>query len=244
LGKAQGFKKENREFSVGDKVTFYSNDKESGIRNGQSGVIQSIENGKMTVKIGNGVEKTIDLDKFKNLDHGYSTTHYRAQGESVKNVMIHHDIRDGAKGNRSNYVSITRAKESAVVYTNNLSHASRQVEELQDKRQALDSAMSLMSLRKENGITLALDREAASGGHVTTQAKDVLISPDAPKETMYKGNVSASDIFSGKESKTEKAEAKEIKKVDKSDKAGKSETKAEKSEEKAAEHESKWDFER
>lgn len=245
LGKAQGFTRETREFSVGDKVTFYANDKESGIRNGQSGVIKSIENGKMTVKIGNNVEKTIDLSKFKNLDYGYATTHYRAQGESVKSVMIHHDIRDGAKGNRSNYVSITRAKENATVYTNNISHAARQVEELQDKRQALDSAMGL---RKENGITLALDREAASGGHVTTQAKDVLISPDAPKETMYKGDVSASDIFSGKESKTEeKAEAKEIKsdkKADKSDKAGKSETKADKSEEKAAEHESKWDFER
>lgn len=138
LSKATGFTKETREFSAGDKVSFYANDKSAGIRNGQAGTIKSIsDDGKMTVQVGK-TEKTVDLQSYKTLDHGYATTHYRAQGESVKNVMIHHDVRDGAKGNRSNYVSITRAKSEATVYTNNLTQAAKQVESTQDKRQALD----------------------------------------------------------------------------------------------------------
>lgn len=244
LGKAQGFTKETREFSAGDRITFYANDKESGIRNGQSGVIKSIENGKMTVIIGNNVEKTIVLERFKNLDYGYSTTHYRAQGESVKNVMIHHDIRDGAKGNRSNYVSITRAKQSAIVYTNNISHASRQVGELQDKRQALDS---IMGLRKENGITLALDqKKGESLMQGTVDAASVLMQKEQPNSS-FLGDESSSNVFKEdaqaekRAAKTEKSETKAAKDNTKAEKA---EARAEKGAEKATEKESQWDFER
>jgi ATP-dependent exoDNAse (exonuclease V) alpha subunit len=87
------------------------------------GIIESIgRDGRLTLKMDGG--RTVDLDPPKNphLDLDYAMTSHSSQGQTADRVLIHVDTELGAKAllnSRMGYVSISRGRYDAQIYTNN-----------------------------------------------------------------------------------------------------------------------------
>jgi ATP-dependent exoDNAse (exonuclease V) alpha subunit len=70
--------------------------------------------------------RTVELDRHKHLhlDHGYAMTSHSSQGQTADRVLIHVDTELGAKdllNSRLAYVSVSRGRYDAQIYTNNAS---------------------------------------------------------------------------------------------------------------------------
>jgi ATP-dependent exoDNAse (exonuclease V) alpha subunit len=87
------------------------------------GTIESIEeDGRLRLKMDGG--RTVELDprKHPHLDHGYAMTSHSSQGQTADRVLIHVDTELGAKdllNSRMAYVSVSRGRYDAQIYTNN-----------------------------------------------------------------------------------------------------------------------------
>lgn len=107
---------EERSFAVKDRVTFLRNDNRLGVKNGTIAVITGIMDDKITVAAG---EKKIvvDTNQYKNIDHAYCQTPYKAQGKTVQRAIINMDSKD-TKLNSKNafYVVVSRAKTNVKLF--------------------------------------------------------------------------------------------------------------------------------
>jgi ATP-dependent exoDNAse (exonuclease V) alpha subunit len=119
------FREEMRSFSVGDRIQLTAPAYELKVANGELGTIESIhEDGRLRLKMDGG--RTIELDprKHPHLDHGYVMTSHSGQGQTADRVLIHVDTELGAKdllNCRIAYVSVSRGRYDAQIYTNNAS---------------------------------------------------------------------------------------------------------------------------
>ena len=104
-----------KEFSIGDKVLFYRNDRETGLKNGMRGEITGFDpkETRMTVNIKGFGEKEIDYSKYQNFDYGYAMTFHKSQGLTVDKVIVNLD-----KNLNSNlyYVGVSRGKYEAEIH--------------------------------------------------------------------------------------------------------------------------------
>ncbi len=114
-----------REFAAGDKIAFFENAKQAGVKNGESGTIEKIAGHAMTVNV-DGKTKEIDLQAYRQIDHGYVMTSFKAQGQTVDRTMIHHNTEAGMHGQREAYVNGTRARLNTTTYTQDREKAGQQ----------------------------------------------------------------------------------------------------------------------
>lgn len=135
----QVYTQKAREFSDGDKILFLKNDKGLGVKNGQTGFIDSIDgSGNLRVKLENGKELSFNpATQYKYITHGYALTDYKSQGKTEKHVIYHADTTKGVNFNQA-YVGVTRGKESVTIYTDDKKQLYRQVEREQNKTSTLD----------------------------------------------------------------------------------------------------------
>jgi conjugative relaxase-like TrwC/TraI family protein len=123
-------KEEERSFGVGDKVVITETNKDIGVRNSDSGLIVNMDqkNKVATIDFGEAGKKDIDLKNFKGLDHGYSTTNYKAQGISVDRVVATIDSKNKTmNSSNSYYVALSRQKAKSVLVTDNKESIKKQV---------------------------------------------------------------------------------------------------------------------
>jgi len=119
------FHEDMRSFSVGDRIQFTAPANNLRVANRELGTIESIEeNGRLVLKMDGG--RTIELDsrKHPHLDYGYAMTSHSSQGQTADRVLIHVDTELGAKdllNSRMAYVSVSRGRYDAQIYTNNAS---------------------------------------------------------------------------------------------------------------------------
>ncbi|MFZ0863164.1 MAG: AAA family ATPase [Candidatus Sulfotelmatobacter sp.] len=117
------FREEMRSFSVGDRIQFTAPANDLRVANRESGTIESIKgDGRLRLKMDS--DRTVELDPCKHLhlDHGYAMTSHSSQGQTADRVLIHVDTGLGAKdllNSRMAYVSISRGRYDAQIYTNN-----------------------------------------------------------------------------------------------------------------------------
>lgn len=128
------------EFSVDDKVAITRNDKLLKVLKGQTGRVVQIEGSLLTVKLESGQTRVFDAEKYKHLCHAYAVTSYKAQGQTIDRVMVHHNTEGGKHGDRETYVNVTRAREDVIVYTQNSDKAALQSGQKLDKEQAMPVA--------------------------------------------------------------------------------------------------------
>ncbi|WP_162084323.1 MobF family relaxase [Sulfuriferula nivalis] len=124
--KAQAYTPKTREFGVGDKIKFMENNRDFDLKNGQGATIERINGASLTVSLDNGRTKTIDMQKYQHLDHGYASTSQAAQGQTVNRTWIHHNTEAGKHGQREAYVNATRARMSTKLYTQDKAKAAEQ----------------------------------------------------------------------------------------------------------------------
>ena len=117
------FREEMRSFSVGDRIQFTAPANNLKVANRELGTIESIDGDeRLCLKIDGGRMVELDPHKHPHLDHGYAMTSHSSQGQTADRVLIHVDTELGAKdllNSRMAYVSVSRGRYDAQVYTNN-----------------------------------------------------------------------------------------------------------------------------
>lgn len=122
-GKVQAFAAQPLELKTGDSIRFTRNDREAGRINGGRGEVTAIDEQTRTATIRNarGQTQTLRLDtaRDQHIAHAYVETAFAAQGRTADHVIIHADSRaTNLVDQKSFYVGISRAKETATIFTN------------------------------------------------------------------------------------------------------------------------------
>ncbi|MBL8657375.1 MAG: relaxase domain-containing protein [Altererythrobacter sp.] len=123
-GKVQAFAPQPMDLKTGDAIRFTRNDREAGRINGGRGEVIAVDaqTRTATIQTTNGRTETLNLDsaRDRHIAHAYVDTAFAAQGRTADHVMIHADSKaTNLVDQKSFYVGISRAKESAIIFTNN-----------------------------------------------------------------------------------------------------------------------------
>ncbi|WP_257547160.1 MobF family relaxase [Sphingopyxis sp. DBS4] len=122
-GNVQVFEAQRLELRAGDIIRFTRNDREVGRVNGARAEVTAVdaEAKTVTVRGTRGQVQTLEVDaaRDRHIAHGYVDTAFAAQGRTADHVIIHADSRaTNLVDQKSFYVCISRAKQSATIFTN------------------------------------------------------------------------------------------------------------------------------
>ena len=122
-GKVQAFEPKPMDLKSGDAIRFTRNDREAGRINGHRGEVVAVDEQTRTATIQtpDGRTEALNLEaaRDRHIAHAYVETAFAAQGRTADHVMIHADsAATNLVDQKSFYVGISRAKESATVFTN------------------------------------------------------------------------------------------------------------------------------
>lgn len=122
-GHAQAFAPQPMDLKTGDAIRFTRNDREAGRINGGRGEVIAVDEQTRTATIqtAHGRTEMLNLDaaRDRHIAHAYVDTAFAAQGRTADHVMIHADSKAAnLVDQKSFYVGISRAKESATIFTN------------------------------------------------------------------------------------------------------------------------------
>jgi len=109
-----------REFAVGDRLSFTAPSKELGVANRDLGTVQQIDGkGQLTAKMDSGKSVTFDANQMRHFDHGYAVTSHSSQGLTADRVLVNIDsqVHPALVNERFAYVSISRGAHDAQLYT-------------------------------------------------------------------------------------------------------------------------------
>ncbi|WP_088311489.1 MobF family relaxase [Novosphingobium sp. B 225] len=143
-GKAEVFEAKPMELRTGDRVQFTRNDRDAGRINGLGGTVTGIDPAasQATVKLANGREQRLDLSdpRDTNLRHAYVQTAHAAQGQTADRVLIHADSRStNLVDQKMLYVALSRARNEAIVVTDDRERLVRAITERAGEKQAASS---------------------------------------------------------------------------------------------------------
>lgn len=121
--KSEAFMPNNIDLMKGDRIQFTRNDRAQSRENGAAAQVIALnpENRTARIRLSNGSFQTLDLGKStdQHIRHGYAQTTHAAQGQTAERVMINTDSKaTNLVDQKMLYVSISRAKTSASLYTN------------------------------------------------------------------------------------------------------------------------------
>lgn len=111
-----------REFAVGDRLSFTAPSKELGVANRDLGTVQQIDqDGRLTVKMDKGRSVSFNSNQMRHYDHGYAVTSHSSQGLTANRVMVNLDsnIHANLINKRFAYVAVSRGAHDAQIFTDN-----------------------------------------------------------------------------------------------------------------------------
>lgn len=122
-GNAQAFAPQKLELKAGDRIQFTRNDREAGRINGGRAEVIGVDEAtrSATIQTSRGRTETLSLDaaRDRHIRHAYVDTAFAAQGRTADHVLIHADSKAAnLVDQKSFYVGISRARETAAVFTN------------------------------------------------------------------------------------------------------------------------------
>ncbi|MGH8226502.1 MAG: Ti-type conjugative transfer relaxase TraA [Steroidobacteraceae bacterium] len=103
-----------RTFAVNDRLYFLRNERSLGVKNGTLGTIEAVGEGVLQVRLDGTDDRVIvDTHFYRDLDHGYAATVYKAQGTTVDRSYIlatsHYD-------RHTTYVALSRHRETSTMF--------------------------------------------------------------------------------------------------------------------------------
>ena len=143
---------EKRHFAPGDRMIFTANDNKIDVKNGTLGTIEKIEDNRFTVVTDAGQQKQFYIDKYKTIDYSYAVTNYKAQGMTVQKVVADMNTKSKAQDRNALYVDISRAKERAIVYTDNKQKLEKQTKDFAKKVSSKDFSERIKKMERGNRI--------------------------------------------------------------------------------------------
>ena len=145
-------KQEKREFAPKDRIIFTANDKRLGVMNGSMATIEKINGNEVTAKLDGGTSVTWNMEKYNSIDHSYAVTNYKAQGMTVDKVVADMNTKGSAQSRNALYVDISRARQKAVVFTDNKEKLERQTRNFAKKVTSKDFESKIRAMREQQGI--------------------------------------------------------------------------------------------
>jgi len=125
----QVYQWEDRTLAAGDRIQFRIHDKQHHIANGEFATIIELKDWKAIVRFDNRRELNLPLSQLRHIDHGYASTSHSAQGATVDRVIVNVDSMRSHKlvNQQQFYVSISRARHDAQIFTDDLKTLKRAV---------------------------------------------------------------------------------------------------------------------
>jgi len=110
------------------------------------GQIEAIQGNVFTVRTDSGEQVTFDMEQYNNIDYSYAVTNYKAQGMGVDFVVA--DMPTTGRGQNRNaaYVDLSRAKQRAIVFTDNKERLTKQTREFVKKVSSRDFAQRIQKM--------------------------------------------------------------------------------------------------
>ena len=137
------YREMERDFAVDDRIQFTAPDKALGISNREMGTLNRIaEDGLLSVRLDSGRQIDFDSSRLRHFDHGYAVTSHSSQGLTADRVLINIDTETHPDliNSRFAYVSVSRARLDAQIYTNDASSLSRNLSNDISKASAIEFA--------------------------------------------------------------------------------------------------------
>jgi conjugative relaxase-like TrwC/TraI family protein len=137
------YKEDSRDFSEGDRVQFTAPYREEGVANRELGTVTQIDSeGNLQIHLDSGRDVQFSMEDQPHLDYGYAVTSHSSQGLTANRVLVHVDT-EAAHENlvnaRLGYVSVSRARDDAQIYTNDAASLSDALSRDVSKPSALDA---------------------------------------------------------------------------------------------------------
>ena len=148
-----------------DRVVFRASAQDRGVINGDRGTVTKIEEGKITVTTDRGA--TLELRRGDHVQHAYSSTVHSAQGATCDQVIVAATSWSPTAVAEQGYVSLSRAREDAVVITDSKEGLAKKWAEAKPKEAAhevcLDLDVDSPDLDVERGPSDGRDRDVVDG---------------------------------------------------------------------------------
>ena len=134
-----------REFAVGDRLSFTAPNRELSVANRDLGTVEAIgEYGEITVRMDGGKDRVVTFDpaQMRHFDHGYAVTSHSSQSLTSERVLVNMDtnVHPELINSRFAYVSVSRASQDAQIFTNDAASLAESLSRDVSKASALDFA--------------------------------------------------------------------------------------------------------
>ncbi|QWB86753.1 RecBCD enzyme subunit RecD [Rickettsia parkeri] len=144
------------DYMVGDRILFKSTNKDLQIENGEFATITLVSNDKFVARTDSGKEIEFNPQDVS-FKHGYASTVYKAQGASIKDVYVLHNL---AGNSRNSYVAMTRHIEEVKFYYNR--KATRNMASLISQLSKIDNRLSSINFKTLEELVAIQDQENKS----------------------------------------------------------------------------------
>jgi ATP-dependent exoDNAse (exonuclease V) alpha subunit len=119
---AEVYTQEKRVLAIGDRLQFRRPDNRRDIANAEFATVTAIGSRKARLRF-EGKEQheiTLPVDALRHVDYGYTVTSFSSQGSTVDKVIVNDDSMRSARlvNREQEYVSVSRARIDARIYTN------------------------------------------------------------------------------------------------------------------------------
>jgi hypothetical protein len=162
---------------VGDRIQFRAPLKAHQIPNGALGTIAALDDdsGQVSIALDAGTSLSTPLSELRHIEYGYATTSHSSQGATIDRVLVNVDTEQSVAlvNQQQFYVSISRARVDAQVFTNKQDELAQAVSRAWPKSTALDAILPsdgsprMSPWQEKSAKHRALVRSAAQEQHNT-----------------------------------------------------------------------------
>ena len=154
--------------SAGDRVQFTAPHREEHIANRQLGTVQQIDSeGNLQVRLDSGQDAHFNIRDHPHVDYGYAVTSHSSQGATSRAVLVHVDTEqahDELVNSRLAYVSVSRGRYDAQIYTNDAQKLGEELSRDVSKQSALETGHD-MGGRGQGHAPESTDHQSVSESH-------------------------------------------------------------------------------
>jgi ATP-dependent exoDNAse (exonuclease V) alpha subunit len=170
------YREAERDFSAADRVQFTAPYRDEHIANRQLGTVRQIDaEGNLQVRLGSGQDVQFNIREHPHVDYGYAVTSHSSQGATADRVLVHVDTEqahDQLINSRLAYVSVSRGRYDAQIYTNDSQKLGEELSHDVSKQSALETEHDMG--RKDQDHTIETpDHESVSEPHEYGQGHDM-----------------------------------------------------------------------
>jgi ATP-dependent exoDNAse (exonuclease V) alpha subunit len=135
------YRPEERTLAIGDRIQFRRPDKAVKVANGEFASVVGLNEHQAILRLDNNREIKAGLSHLHHIDYGYASTSHSAQGATVDRVIVNVDSMRSAQlvNQKQFYVSISRARLGARIYTDDRQALQRALGRRPEKSIALDA---------------------------------------------------------------------------------------------------------